>query len=329
MVHMKKEKLVIIAVCTARPAQYMVACIQSLKDQHVPAGWSAEIVVVANNDKEDGAELLEKISVDSAIPITYHIEPVAGIPMVRNRGIEVALDHDADFIAFIDDDETAEDRWLAALCAAQEAFGCDAVQGPVEYVYPDGVPDWVTVKLSVDKRQHGASMATAATNNILFDCRLVRPEGLAQRFDDTFRFSGGSDADFFYRATDRGATIRWASDAIVRETVSPERLTQEWQRKRARRVAANNSVIHIRRKGLASALLRYVPKVFGRSVDGAARLLLGILLRPVVGDRAARQYHKGRKALASAGGTLMGLTGWMPRAYERGDARPEKVSITP
>ena len=82
---------------------------------------------------------------------------------------------------------------------------------------------------------------------------LVRADGLALRFDEAMRFTGGSDSDFFSRAVARGAIIRWVDEAVVKEIVPEERLSLRWNLERARRSGANKVYIDEQREGRGAA----------------------------------------------------------------------------
>ena len=48
-----------------------------------------------------------------------------------------------DFLAFIDDDETASESWLVRLIETAEATEADVVLGPVQAVYDKNAPRWM------------------------------------------------------------------------------------------------------------------------------------------------------------------------------------------
>jgi succinoglycan biosynthesis protein ExoM len=136
---------------------------------------------------------------------------------------------------------------------------------------------------------------------------LVRADGLALRFDEAMRFTGGSDSDFFFRAADHGAVIRWVDDAWVREVVGPSRISINWEWMRALRVAANNSTIYRKRRGLGEACVRCLPKAFLRFVQGSVVAGFGALVFIFVRKRGLKWFVRGGKDLASGVGGVMGL----------------------
>lgn len=88
---------------------------------------------------------------------------------------------------------------------------------------------------------------TIVTSNWLGDLRLFSDHGL--RFDETLRFSGGSDAKFASDVRQMGLKCAWARDAVVLETLPPERLTCRYQYRRCR----DQTIAHFHRKRAGGA----------------------------------------------------------------------------
>jgi succinoglycan biosynthesis protein ExoM len=218
----------------------------------------------------------------------------------------------AEWIAFIDDDEVAEPDWLVRLCGRAEQDGADVIQGPIRYEYPPGTPDWLP-RWPMMRRENGQVLRTAATNNVMF-CRMLTEEaGLGLRFDPSFRFTGGSDADFFTRATQGGARIVWEQSAVVSETVPQSRLRLSWQLKRAFRIATNASEGELRRCGFMRTFMRRMPKNLLRLLRGVA--LLPVMLLWPVGAPFRRLAFIGMKSCASGLGGFAGLTPFRVEPY--------------
>jgi hypothetical protein len=163
------------------------------------------------------------------------------------------------------------------------------------------------------RRENGQVLRTAATNNVMF-CRMLTEEaGLGLRFDPSFRFTGGSDADFFTRATQGGARIVWEQSAVVSETVPQSRLRLSWQLKRAFRIATNASEGELRRCGFMRTFMRRMPKNLLRLLRGVA--LLPVMLLWPVGAPFRRLAFIGMKSCASGLGGFAGLTPFRVEPY--------------
>lgn len=76
-------------------------------------------------------------------------------------------------------------------------------------------------------RQGKANRISILTNNWLADADLFRKLGLT--FDESLRFTGGSDTKFYRDAISQGVKTAWAPDALVFETVPAERITLRYQ----------------------------------------------------------------------------------------------------
>jgi hypothetical protein len=66
-------------------------------------------------------------------------------------------------------------------------------------------------------------------------------EHLAEpRFDPQFNFCGGGDTDFFTRARHAGLAFYWTQDAVITETVPPERAQHSWLARRGICIGVSN-----------------------------------------------------------------------------------------
>jgi GT2 family glycosyltransferase len=259
-----------IATCiiTYRRPRWLAACLESLSLARVVGAIEVTVVVVDNDPEGTSRGVVAGTLEGCRWPVVYEIEPQRGISYARNRAVRVALEHGADFLAFIDDDETAAPDWLAALIEVQQRYGADAVSGPVLPSYEPGVPQWAIRGGFFERPRHptGTPLGATRTGNCLISSALVT--GNAEPFDPAFALTGGGDTDFFRRAHQRGASIVWADSAIVYERVPTSRATVPWLLRRAYRGGASFAVSE--RKGHR----RFPIRLF----TGCARLAFGCLL---------------------------------------------------
>jgi succinoglycan biosynthesis protein ExoM len=282
----------------------------------VPDGVEPIIVVVENDEFPTCQGLMLRARAGSAgdWQIHYAHEPRLGIPIARNRALDVALQLNADWVAFIDDDEVATPTWLRAMHEAIRKYPSDVFQGPVEYVYPADTPDWIEQK-KLRRRESGSQLTTAYTNNVMMRASVASADGLNLRFNEELRFTGGSDTEYYCRAVDNGAVIRWVDEALVKEPVTPDRLSISWNAKRAMRVAANSSALHVRRFGIVRALGRYAPKFLVRLLRGAGMALVGMPLVALRVKAGHKLMFRGLKDIYSGIGGLGAFTSFMPQPY--------------
>jgi len=225
--------------------------VDAVLKQDLPADWNLRVIVVDNNRVPAALRLPG----DPRIEVVH--EPVPGIPLARNRGIEQALPW-ADAIVFVDDDEIpAEQCWLRRLVSHLDLLGADVVSGPVLPSFPPGTPKWLRTQplFYSPTRPTGTKLATTATNNTVCRARVFAG-GL--RFSTSYIRTGGSDTDIFYRMFASGATIGWAKDAVVHATVPPDRANVAWVLKRSFRIGGNRAQVLDVVPNPRTAILRYL-----------------------------------------------------------------------
>jgi succinoglycan biosynthesis protein ExoM len=312
---MPESPLVCVAVCTRARPKMLRACLRSLVHQQPPAGWRLVIVVLENNPNPGCAAIVEEEARSASCPIHHLHEPELGIPIARNTALRKALELKADWIAFLDDDETASPQWISTLCGKAVRDGVDIVNGPVHYQYPDQTAPWFKRRAVPTSELKAGSLAT---NNIVFRASLVAANGLNLRFDEGMRYTGGSDVEFFGRAVGRGATAAWCPEAYVVETVPPSRLTLQWQLKRAFRTASNDVETEMQQGGLLRALARRLPKNFLRLIGGVLSLPI-LVFWPTRLPVMQRLGFKSLKSTVSGIGGLSRFFGFRPQPYRNID----------
>lgn len=299
---------IMLGVITFRRPRMLAGLLESLVDQSIFAtDVSVELVVVDNDDEESARETCEDFAKRFPCELTYLKETERGIPFARNKVLDHALHKQARYVAFIDDDETAENNWLEAIHRVITESGADAVQGPVIDQLPEGAPQWAVRKANKkSRRKEGEAKEKAATNNVIFTSAIVSEGGI--RFDKRFAMSGGSDVDFFIRATRAGYKLIWTHQAIVNNPIPLSRLTLKWQLQRSYRVAATNTLSTLRQKGFGSAIGRYGLKI-------VARILLGPLLFITGGLVSSKLRLTAVQWMGSGWGHLAGFWGSIGDEY--------------
>jgi GT2 family glycosyltransferase len=202
-------------------------------------GQTAEVrvIVVENETAGPGRAVCENLQSTFPFPLEFYVEPNRGIPFARNAAVAHA--GDADFVAFLDDDEWPEPYWLAELLAWQARSGADIVSGPVVPRYESGIPAWVVrgeFHLR-QRKQSGTKIVPMSTCNVLIRKSVL--EALQPAFDEKFAFVGGSDSHFFQRALQAGYRAIWCDEALAYESVPVSRATTAWICRRAYRSGAN------------------------------------------------------------------------------------------
>ncbi|RJF40999.1 glycosyltransferase [Actinomyces sp. 2119] len=289
------EPVLTIAMLTYRRNSYLRAVLPLLVDQAASvAHWARPRVLVVDNDPQAGARPVVVAALDGCgftdfgtgavsgsaaaatgrvdvgglrIGLTYVHEPEPGIVAGRNRALDEARDDD--LLVFIDDDETPEPGWLAALVAQWRTTRCAAVTGPTPADFAEPPPPWVEASGAFDSWQaeDGAQVGSADTGNLLLDLAVVRRLGL--RFDPRYGLTGGEDSLFTRQLTRAGGVIRFATGAVVSKKVPRQRATRAWVLRRAFRSGSSWVRVRVDTAGRVRLPLRVAYAAKGAAKAGA------------------------------------------------------------
>ena len=200
-------------VCTHdRPALLgrCLASLVALRAMAASTGSSLDLLVVDNAPSDDRTR-----EVVARVPgVRYVREPIAGLDIARNRGLEAAS---GDFVAYFDDDVCVDPAWFDGFIEAWSAHpDCAAITGPV-------LPFELVTGAQIEferlggfghrfrKIRFGPTLAT----NDLYPCGpgifgagcnmafrrdvLRRLGGFDEALDTGAPLPGGGDLDVFYR----------------------------------------------------------------------------------------------------------------------------------
>lgn len=267
-----------------------------------------EIIVVDNDADGSAMKVCEELRERSKWPLRCVVESRRGIPFARNRAIECAGEG-FDYIAFIDDDEVPQPRWLDELLCIREVYNADVVTGPVLPRFEGDVPRWIVKGKFFDRRRYitGTPLVHAFTGNVLIRCEIFSPmEGL---FDERMALTGGSDRHFFRRVARAGFKIVWADDAIVHEWIPQSRTCFKWLVQRFFRVGNAASWIELDLTPSWSTCCVLAAK-------GVVWIALGALLAPCGLLGGFHVFVRGARYVAYGAGMLSGLLGGRYEEYK-------------
>jgi len=237
-----------IAVCTFR-REALSETLASLARLARPENAQLRVIVADNDIAPSARPRVEAARLPMALAYVHC--PAGNISIARNA----CLDHaEADFIAFVDDDETVDPQWLVRLLATAENTGADVVLGPVRALYGAEAPGWMrrgdfhsTFPVFV-----GGEIRTGYTCNVLM--RLAARSIAGRRFDLALGRTGGEDTAFFGAVHAAGGRIAFAADAWVEEPVPAARATFAWLAQRRLRMGQTHGrLLAERHAGLARA----------------------------------------------------------------------------
>lgn len=216
-----------VLLCTFRRPEVRET-LRSLDALELPEGIALRVVVADNDETPTARTVVEETATAMTIPVLYCHAPARNISVARNAGLDAASAHGADWVAFLDDDETAEPDWLAELLRRAEETGADAIFGPSLAEYGPDAPGWMRRQEYHSNRpeRRDGVVQTGHTCNALL--RWGDAPWRQDRFDVARGRAGGEDTDFFFRLYHRGARFEICETAIVREGVPPGRLSFRW-----------------------------------------------------------------------------------------------------
>lgn len=246
-----RSRLVVCVITRGRTAS-LLRLLDALAGLQKPPHVEMTVVVVENDRQAAMREEVQRRSRPDC-RFVHGLQPALGIPFARNTALQMALDAQASYVAFVDDDEVPSDDWLVVLWDKVRAGGYDLVGGPVEPVAVQAARTWCERQLltglqaqAVDARrkalvrcrQGREAEQFVATNNWMARGDFLRQHALV--FDESMGFSGGTDLKFYRELQRAGGRVGWCDAAVVREGYAPGRLTLGYQYRRARDQAVSN-----------------------------------------------------------------------------------------
>ena len=226
-----------ICICTFR-RPYIARTLESLARQKPVPGLEVRIVVADNDTEPSGRAVVLAAAEKYGLDVQYIHAPGRNISIARNACLDYA---DGDWIAFIDDDETAVPGWLAALF--EKAPEADVVFGPVRSIYRENAPGWLKAGDFHSTRvvYRNGRIETGYCGNVLIRRSAIEATGL--RFDLACGVSGGEDTVFFGHLASQGLRLAEAPDALAFEPVPNERCTLGWLARRSWRSGQSHATM--------------------------------------------------------------------------------------
>ncbi|HEX5102880.1 MAG TPA: glycosyltransferase family 2 protein [Pirellulaceae bacterium] len=214
-----------IVVCTFNRAAMLRDALASLYSLATDDSFRYEIVVIDNASTDATPLAIAAAAAESPAPVRGIFEPQKGVVAARNRGIREARGR---WIAFFDDDQLADPRWLAELWRGAHDNSCRVVGGAVHLVLPMGCTRRLdpTVRmllgesiLSDQPLPYGGRL-TPGCGNLMIERTVFDEVGLFETAID----GRGEDTDLFVRIERAGIAAWYFPQAIIHHLTPPERL---------------------------------------------------------------------------------------------------------
>ncbi len=227
-----------IVVCTQNRAEMLRGALASLFDL-TTNGFAYEIVVIDNGSKDHTQQVIAEAARESKHLLRGICEPERGIVPARNRGIRESCGR---WIAFFDDDQLADSRWLVELHDGVTAKRCRVAGGAVYLSFPSGCARKLdpTVRMLLGEAKLGkepcpyGGRLTPGCGNLIVERTVFDEVGIFERTVD----GRGEDTDLFSRIEQAGIAAWYFPSAIVHHLTPPERLTHAYLLNLARRMGA-------------------------------------------------------------------------------------------
>jgi glycosyltransferase involved in cell wall biosynthesis len=218
-----KKNHITVCICTYRRPQFLMRLLEAVDRQRTDGLFTFSIIVVDNDRAESARAMVRAFTERCGVSVAYDCEREQSISLARNLAIEKSV---GDFVAFVDDDEFPQEDWLLNLYKACEEFRADGVLGPVKPHFQTPPPRWIAkgeffLRPSFPTGSIINDYRHTRTGNVLLRRTVFRPNEAA--FDPRFGRTGGGDREFFMRKIAAGGRFVWCDEAIVYETVPPDR----------------------------------------------------------------------------------------------------------
>lgn len=298
--------LVCIGLCTARRPIMLRECLDSLAALRLPVGYQVCLIVSDNEELPANKQAVLRFAESCPFAVHYVHEPRRGIPFARNAVLDKAMSLGAGWIAFIDDDEIADQNWLAALMSS-EYINVPILSGAHYFQYPEPLPFWAIP--TKEKKHNPKREYSAPTNNVRISAELLK-SGL--RFNEKLKLANGEDTEFLDAARKLGFKTHRIFDAITIEKAHRDRLTYRYQVYRMYCSGATNMRIAIKRDGLVRAILWKSPLIPAWVISGVFEVLISPFF--ILGGLSHFKYRAlvGGKKVAKAIGRVAALAGHIP-----------------
>lgn len=225
-----------IVIATYNRAESLVRCLDSVSKQSADSAlW--ECVVVNNNSSDDTPVRFEEFK--KAHPnqkFTMVDCPEQGLSHARNCGIDVSS---GDYVAFVDDDETLVEDYVASVLDFFSRDAAFVAGGPVYPVYEGEKPSWLSgfpekmvvnpIQLPPNKKTFPRKMIPAG-GNMIFNREVFTIYG---KFDTSLgrngeQLLGGEETEMFGRIRNLGERLYYIPKAGIYHHISKDKLSLEY-----------------------------------------------------------------------------------------------------
>jgi len=196
------------------------------------------------------------------VKFVFDICKTKGIPFARNCILDYADSNKFDYCLFLDDDETADPKWISNLQKAHQNSNAPIIQGQVLNHY-ESTP-WLyenSLKKHKFSYENLCQIYSVSTCNVSISAEIYSENNLNLRFDERYALTGGSDKDFFRRAIhELSIKAFFSENALVTEHIPSSRTTIQWHFLRHSRLESNAFLKYRHQQGYLIAIIKKLPR---------------------------------------------------------------------
>lgn len=224
-----------VVVCTHNRAESLRQALASLYALETGGRFTYEVLVIDNASPDHTAAVIATAAAESQAPLRGVHEPKKGIVAARNRGV---LEATGKWIAFFDDDQLADVRWLLELFSAAQEQQVRSVGGAVHLQLPSDcdrqLAPLVRTLLGESRWSEITTPYTRSTSpgagNWLMERSLALEVGMFQAANQ----GRNEDSDLYRRICLAGESSWFVPAAIVHHIITPDRLEETYLLRLAR-----------------------------------------------------------------------------------------------
>jgi glycosyltransferase involved in cell wall biosynthesis len=228
--------LISVVVCTHNRAGLLKGALASLYNLATDGRFTYEVVVIDNASTDETPQTIVAAAEESRNPLRGVREAEQGIVAARNRGIREAH---GQWIAFFDDDQLADSRWLVELYLGAVEQRCRVVGGAVHLALPEGCQRQLdpAVRMLLGEARLGQRFRygrrlTPGCGNLMVERKVFEQVGVFQRTVH----GRGEDTELFTRIEQAGLAAWYVPTAIIHHITPAERLQDAYLLELARRM---------------------------------------------------------------------------------------------
>ncbi len=229
---MKKPHISVV-VCTFNRASELSLALRSLYHLVTEDRFTYDVVVIDNASTDSTSQSIASAAQESPVPLRGVHESRKGVVYARNRGIAEAQ---GEWVAFFDDDQLADPRWLVELLTIAEQKQSRCVGGavwlklPAEHAHRKLKPKVRMLlgeaRWSSEPMAYSVRTGPGAGNLMLHRSLFTEVGG----FDENI-LGRGEDTDLYFRIRAIGETCWFSPYAIIHHLIPASRLTEAFFRR--------------------------------------------------------------------------------------------------